>query len=240
MSLTRVLRYLLLVCIIATLDAFQVPITRCSRVTNVLSSTWPRKINCSGFSLPTHNNPRWTREELPQGRSKTSLAGFLPPSGGGSKKSELGDLVTTAFVFFGLAAFFISPLGGVFFAIFNSLLALTILVPVGAIVAFNVYLYFNTTTGLCPNCNAPVKVMNDESPSFCFTCGAVVQAKDGKIYLANPNNNLMENEEGGVFTTWIDGLSGVRRTPVDGNERRKTSIKTTKTTIIDVDVERDD
>jgi hypothetical protein len=237
------LRLLLLACSLAGLDSFQAPtvVSRVSRMTTVAPVPW----QCSpaaGFSLSTtrHHCPRWTLQTLQQGRSsKTLLTAFLPPGGGGDKKSQLGELATTILSFLAIAAFFISPLGGLFFALFNSLLALAILVPIGAIAAFNVWQYFNTVTGPCPSCGFPVKAMKDESPSFCFNCGAIVQAKDDTIYLANPTNiEMMDDEDGNVFAMWMDELSGVRRTPVDEDQRP--NIKSTKTTIIDVDVERDD
>lgn len=241
LNMKALLRLALIAFSLAGRDSFQTRVVvRCSR----------------SLHQPPSGFPFLTLPQQQQGRSKTtSLSAFLPPSGGGGKKSELGEIATTVLTFLGITAFFISPLGGLFFALFNSLLALAILVPIGGIVAFNVWQYFNTTTGTCPNCGSPVKAMNDESPSFCFTCGAIVQAKDGQIFLANPNNinggdNMKDGfvQDGSVFTTWIDEWSGVRRTPngeddvVQGTASTPTikSSSSRKTPIIDVDVERDD
>jgi len=178
------------------------------------------------------------REQQPPSQisSKTRLAMFLPPSGGGGgggKKQELGELATAVLTFLGVALFFASPLGGIFFALFNSLLAISILLPIGGFVAFNIWQFVNTTTGPCPNCGVPVRAMKDGSPSFCFNCGSILQSKDGKLYLANPNVEFEESP-----FVWLDELGGVRRTPVD--EKEKENRIRREQTIIDVDVEKED
>jgi hypothetical protein len=179
----------------------------------------------------------------------TQLSAFLPPSGegGDGKKQELGELVKTTFTFLAVLAFFVSPLGGLFFALFNSLLTLVILLPVGAIVAFNVWQYLTTQIGPCPSCGAPVRVLKDESPSFCFNCGAIVQAKgnDNTIYLVNPNQGSIlrdDSEAEQAAFGWWEDLTGVRTTGVYQQPPPSSSSKTTtiKTTIIDVDVEREE
>lgn len=207
-------------------------------------SAWPP---ARGFASSSTKRDLSFKEEPRRRRHPTSLSAFLPPSGGGGSKSGLGELASTVLTFVGVAAFFLSPLGGLFFALFNSLFALAILLPIGGIVAFNVWQYFNTTTGPCPNCAAPVKAFKDESPSVCFNCGSIVQSKDGQIYIANVNNNNgMMDEPENVFATWMDGLSGVRRTNAafDDDARRPDAptkkSRSTTTTIIDVDVTRDD
>ena len=176
-------------------------------------------------------------------RRATRLTAFLPPGGGGSgddRSDGLGDVTTAILTFAGITLFFLSPLGGLFFAVFNSLLALAILIPLGGFVAFQVWIYLNTVKGNCPNCATPVQATKDGSPSLCFNCGAVVQAKDGEIYLANPNPRdiFVDEVDDAVVDmnsmgSWINGMSGQRGRSDIGK------ISST-TTIIDVDAKRDD
>jgi len=189
-----------------------------------------------------HHATRMQQVSLARKSSSTQLSMFLPPGGGGSNnKSELGQIATAVLTFAAVTLFFISPLGGLFFALFNSLLALSILIPVGAFVAFQVWSYLNTVTGVCPNCTAQVKATKDGSPSLCFNCGAIVQAKDGEIYLANPNQRdiFAEDAEPSVMN-WFDGINGGARAPSAPDVKKKTTRTTINTTIIDVDVTRDD
>jgi hypothetical protein len=111
--------------------------------------------------------------------------GYQLPEGGGPKNDkELDPLVTTVLSLVGVVAFFVSPLGGIFFAITNSLFVLALLIPVTAVVAFQGWQFFNTVTGPCPECGAPVQVVKGDtkgvnvepSPSICLNCGSVVQA----------------------------------------------------------------
>ena len=53
----------------------------------------------------------------------------LPPSGGGGGKSDLEALIPTIVSTVLIVAFFASPLGGIFFAIFNSIFLLALLTP---------------------------------------------------------------------------------------------------------------
>jgi len=168
--------------------------------------------------------------------SRTQLRAFLPPGGGNNRSGGLGQVATAALTFLAVVAFFLSPLGALFFAVFNSLVALSILIPVGAFVAFQIWQYFYTVKGPCPNCAAPCQVTKDGAPSICFNCGAIVQARGDDIYLANPNNNGdMFVEDDDVVTSWFDELSGRGRTPPG-----TTTVRKTTTTIIDVDAKDDD
>lgn len=173
----------------------------------------------------------------------TQLAAFLPPSGGGGGGDNgdrsgdgLGAVATSVLTFAGITLFFLSPLGGLFFAVFNSLLALAILIPVGGFVAFQVWTYLNTVQGNCANCGAPVQVMKDGTPSICLSCGSIVQAKDGEIYLANPNARrdiFVDDENVAPMGGWINGQGS----SLGGRTETR---RTTSTTIIDVDVKLDD
>ena len=169
--------------------------------------------------------------------SETALTMFLPPPGGGGGGNEddgLGKVASGILTFLGVTAFFLSPLGGLFFAFFNSLIALAFLIPVGGIAAFNIWQFTNTIAEPCPNCGVPARAVKDGSPSFCLNCGSVLQARDGKIFMANPNAMSDLTEKDNVFG-WLEELGGVRRTPLE--EEKK---KTRERTIIDIDVEETD
>lgn len=165
---------------------------------------------------------------------------FLPPAGRGNKQDGLGKVVGGVLTLLAVGVFLASPLGSIVFAIFNSILAFVILAPIAAVVAFNVWQYATTISGNCPNCGSPVRVMKDQSPSFCFSCGSILQAKDDQIFIANLNNNLdysvddkvIVQDESSIGASWFDDISGVQRRP--GTK------STVKRTIIDVEIESDD
>ena len=227
---------------LTAIQAFHVP----ARVsTTTTTGTAPRMRR--GFSSFQHSptitrNPIAPTTRLPTkaATSATQLRAFLPPSGGGNRRSGLGPVVTAVLTLVGVTAFFFSPLGAIFFGLVNSLILLSILIPVFGFVAFQIWTYFNTITAPCPNCAAPVTVTKDGAPSFCFNCGAIVQARgDDQIYLANLGNRggvFAEEEEDDVVSAWFDELGGVHRSPPGGTRATKT---TRTTTIIDVDVEDD-
>jgi hypothetical protein len=179
-------------------------------------------------------NPLWKRQPQMSSffmdRSPSSLSMFLPPGDGNNdKSSEVREVTSAILTFAGMALFFISPLGGIFFALFNSFLAFVILLPVGAFAALNVWQYFNTVTGTCPNCGAGMKALKDESPTICLNCGSIVQAKGGQIYLANTNNEMMYPEP---FLSFDDDRNDGSQTSRRGSSKRST--------IIDVDVKEID
>jgi hypothetical protein len=221
--------------------------------------------------LPSRHDHPYRRRKNSNSNSPSSsssllvLSMFLPPDGGGGKKgntsssTELSELTSTIVTLLAVTAFFVSPLGGIFFALFNSFVAFLILAPITAIAAFNLWEYFNTITGTCPNCNSPIKVLTDEAtPTICFNCGAIVQSKDGNIYLANSNNINSNNDDGrmknakdngNMFTTILEEMINTNaRTNDDeddslfgrGIQRPQSSKKNSpKNTVIDVDVIED-
>ena len=201
--------------------------------------------------------------------SSSALSMFLPPGGDGdnnSNNSELKELTSTILTFFGIVAFFVSPLGGIFFTLFNSFIAFLILAPIGLFMALNIWEYFNTITGVCPNCQAPIKVLKNETPTICYNCGSIVQAKDGNVYLANPKNqnnmygNGAENlspMNRNMFSTIFEEITTVlTNNDDDPNDDNGTQIQSprsssspstatsnknrNKNTIIDVDVINED
>jgi hypothetical protein len=199
--------------------------------------------------------PKLTYIRYSSSSSSTTTAlnmGFLPPGGGGQNNQEpgggrgLGEIAGGVLTLLAVGAFFASPLGGLVFAVFNSFLALLILLPIAAVVGFNVWQYVSTQNGICPNCGAPVQVLKDEqTPSICFNCGSILQVKGDQIYLANLNNvinpNAAEDDvvvvvEETLARSWLDGVSGVQR-PQPSSSSRPTTVEKKMNNIIDVEVE---
>jgi len=138
----------------------------------------------------------------------------LPPGGGGGGgkdkdglKEILGGVATIA----GLAIFFLSPLGSLFFAITNSLLLLVFLLPVAAYVAFNAWQYFKTIKGPCPKCGAPCQVIKNEAnsepfPSLCFNCGVALQASSDQTRIEIPLGSTVIDEDLRASDSIFDSL----------------------------------
>ena len=164
----------------------------------------------------------------------------LPPSGGG--KDDLKGIVGGLVVVVATIAFFASPLGAFFFAVFNSIFLLTLLIPVFAYVGFNVWQYFNTITGPCPSCGAPVRVVKstgiDQNPSLCLNCGSVVQASfdNEDIEIASQLDGVV-NENASFFNSFFGGET--IRTVVTETDRPADK-KRRERTVIDVDAEDED
>lgn len=185
-------------------------------------------------SVPPRRN--YVHQSFSGSRLPSSLSMFLPPGeGNNNKAAEFRELTSAIFTFVGITLFFISPLGGLFFALFNSFLAFIILLPIGAFTVLNVWQYFNTVTGSCPTCGVGVKVLKDESPTICLNCGSIIQAKDGQIYLASTNNNEMRDvsSPASIFSSWMNEFGSGR---IVDSEARKQS----RSTVIDVDVKEID
>lgn len=155
----------------------------------------------------------------------------LPP--GKKNDNGLSEILMGALSIVGLIAFFASPLGGLFFAAINSVLALLFITPLVFIVGFNAWQYFNTVEGNCPSCSAPMRVLKDGSPSICFNCGSVVQNNDGKLDFA-PNVDQFEQEES-IFSFFDQALSTTSPKKESGESRKDQYRR--ETTVIDVDVE---
>ena len=180
----------------------------------------------------------------------------LPPSGGGGGGRWKEDFLVPLGSLVGLALFFASPLGGIFFAITNSLLVLAFVSPFLLFLGFQAWQFFYTIESPCPNCDAPVRILkNDESaqPSICFNCGSLVrqsQVGDG-LELCGPspndsffnsnngNNNDFFRSMGDIFSDSSDsGMDSSNDNSMDPKRRQETFKK--ERTIIDVEVKRDD
>jgi hypothetical protein len=194
-------------------------------------------------------------------RSTTSLnMGFnLPPGGGGNKPNPLADLLPSIVTIVGIALFFASPLGAIFFAITNSLLALAVITPLVLFVVFQIWAKTNTIEAACPNCSAPVVVLKNGPEGMettpCLNCGSMVRpTQDGSgVELCNaaPDFTDMGDDSGGSIFDFLTSFGGQddqsTSTPkVQGSQSsssksddRKNKAKR-ESTIIDVDVSKDD
>lgn len=111
-----------------------------------------------------------------------------------------------------LVLFFASPLGGIFFAITNSLFALAILTPFLIFGGFQVWSALFTIEAPCPSCGVlPVRVLkNGNEPSICLNCGAYSRANakgDGLELCNNPADMMGGNGLGGA-SSLFDALFG--------------------------------
>jgi hypothetical protein len=159
----------------------------------------------------------------------------LPPSGGGGNKNELVSVLQSVAGLVLFVGFFLSPVGGFVLSIFNSFLLLALLIPVAGVVGFQVWQYFNTMKGACPNCGAEVQVLKSQpdvpdTPTICFSCGAIIQANYDNTGIDNVTgrNSISDNES--PFNSLFD-LFGGAPTSSDGLSQRTTS--SSSTTIVD-------
>lgn len=195
----------------------------------------------------------------------------LPPGGGGNNnKNDIGSIGKSALTVLGIIAFFASPLGGIFFAITNSILLLLFSIPVVAFIAFQVYQKTQTIEAPCPGCGAPTRVVKDFSvdgegamPNVCVSCGTFVKSSpDGKSVIdMNANSNsifnndvILDPTEDGIYTQQQGGVSspfesivsdlmnGATNTGVSSEEqlKEKENQFRREQTIIDVEVTDED
>jgi hypothetical protein len=156
----------------------------------------------------------------------------LPP---GRNQNDLGDLLKLAGTLILAVAFFVSPLGGIVLGIINSFFLLTILLPIMGGIGIAAWQYFNTITGVCPNCGAPVRVLKAKEdgtaePSICFTCGSILQAKYDNSGIDNitGRNTLDDLSRGSGSPFGGGGLFDI----FGGGGGAPTSVSTTTTTVI--------
>jgi hypothetical protein len=237
-------------------------------------------VKVNGFAMPRHHilertkttpstpflvEPLTTFRQSPFGTKRRSniichLSYNLPPSGGGKKNNDIQGILTGVGSLAALVLFLVSPLGGIFFAITNSIVMFTILLPVIAVIAFYVWQYTSTIEGVCPSCGAPVRVLKDrEQPSICFSCGAFLQSSiDGNVIeFSNLGNSVMDiGIDADLDSTRIDSAASILdmlfNTPTEQNSDPSGSIPGSSSsseakasqyrrerTIIDVDIEED-
>lgn len=174
----------------------------------------------------------------------------LPPGGGGGGKNEVVDILKGVGGVALFLAFFASPLGSIFFGLLNSFLFLSFLVPLLGVVGFQAWQYFNTISGVCPNCNAPATVMKSNDgesvPNVCFNCGAILQANYDNTGIDNvTGRNSVDNmsEPTSIFDIFGPGTTTTTTTTIGDESSPEARGKRTKTrnenTIIDVEIEDD-
>ncbi|KAL7572004.1 hypothetical protein ACA910_001659 [Epithemia clementina (nom. ined.)] len=159
-----------------------------------------------------------------------------PPKGG-----PLREILTGAVTLLAIVAFFASPLGGIFFAIVNSFFVLSLLTPFVLWLGFQVWQFFFTIEGPCPNCSAPLRIVKDQnSPSFCLNCGTVVQATDDgngiDFYYDKELRDQQRIVDEGYTASILDNLFGGGTRVLSTPEQRQAKYKR-ETTIIDVEFE---
>jgi len=165
----------------------------------------------------------------------------LPPSGGGGNKfSDILPFVLTASA---LTLFFLSPLGGLFFAVTNTLFVLAILTPIAFIIGFQLWSAFNTLEGTCPNCGAKVVVLKSSYDSnLCLNCGSLIRAtadnKGVELCNAPPSDEFfdIDSGNGGLFDIFGSPPTSTSQGGKSMVDKKK--IKRERT-IIDVDIEED-
>ncbi len=211
------------------------------------SSKWTRSYSESWKSKALISR---TREDK-RSSTSTSLSMYnLPP---GKSDNELGDLLKLAGSLVLVVAFFVSPLGGIVLGIFNSFLLLTILLPIMGAVGISVWQYFNTMTGVCPSCGAPVRVLKSKKeglaePSICFNCGSILQANYDNSGIDNiTGRNTIDDISnspfgGGLFDIFASAPTSVSKTTTvikEDKGSQKSKIRR-ESTIIDVEVDNDE
>ena len=175
----------------------------------------------------------------------------LPPAGGGGPKNELEAILPTIVTGVLIALFFASPLGGIFFAVFNSIFVLALLTPFVLFGGFQLWKTFYTIEAPCPSCGATVGVLKNGEPSVCINCGAFSRANEKGVGIElcnNPNDIMgggtlfdslfgpgMGNGMSGGFDNVVENVSSNKNTPSDDPVKKAKR----QGTIIDVDVERD-
>jgi len=109
--------------------------------------------------------------------------------------------------------FFASPLGGIFFAVTNSLFVLALITPLVLFAGFKIYTALYTVEAPCPSCGVlPVRVLKNGEPGVCLNCGAfsrVDEKGDGLELCNNPYDSVLnENGGGGMFDALFGGGGG--------------------------------
>lgn len=175
----------------------------------------------------------------------------LPPSGPKGPLEQIQAILPTIGTALLVALFFASPLGGLFFALFNSIFVLALLTPLILYGGFQIWSALYIIEAPCPSCGViPIRVLkNGGEPSICINCGSLSRANangDGLELCNNPNDMIGGLDGGSLFDSLFGmGGNGVSDYDVfDSGSKRDSSEDQAKkakrqATVIDVDVERD-
>jgi hypothetical protein len=179
----------------------------------------------------------------------------LPPSGPKGPMDQINAILPNLATGLLVVLFFASPLGGIFFAITNSIFVLALLTPFVLFGGFQLWSSLYTIEAPCPSCGAiPVRALKNGEPSMCLNCGAFSRANekgDGLELCNNPNDIMGMGSGLGGASSLFDALFGEPGGEggisdfdvIDGpkkdspDERAKKAKR--QATIIDVDVERE-
>ena len=157
----------------------------------------------------------------PSRKTSLQMSFNLPPGKGGGPGSDLEAILPGIVTVAGLVLFFSSPLGGIFFAVTNSLFALAFITPVVAYVAFQIWQSLNTVAAPCPSCGSTVRTIKDDGgqPSICFSCGQFVRTnreKNGVELCNNPNDTMGGGSGmGSLFEELLGGPGAAQQQPGD-------------------------
>ncbi len=181
-----------------------------------------------------------------------SMGYQLPPSGPKGPSEQIQAILPTIGTALLVALFFASPLGGLFFALFNSIFVLALLTPLILYGGFQIWSALYTIEAPCPSCGViPIRVLkNGGEPSICINCGSLSRANangDG-LELCNNPNDMIGGIGGGSLFDSLCGMGGNGMSDYDdvadsGSKRESSEEKAKKAkrqaTVIDVDVERE-
>jgi len=244
-SLKAVSHVTLFLALISSVQSFNGPLTR----TPSLSSC-RRSFSSIAFDLVNERNDQKSRAvfEIKSTTltSSTSLNMYNLPPEDNNNRNPISDILPGFVTLFGLTAFFMSPLGGIFFAITNSLLLISFLTPVLLFVGFQIWKSVNTIDGACPSCGSPTFVMKDDQPSVCFNCGAILRSTQDKkgIELCNVAPSFEDDKSdlfrgnGSIFDLFGQPNFDLADESVIPTEE-KSKKKKRETTVIDVEVSDD-
>jgi hypothetical protein len=207
------------------------------------------------FFTNFHENVKFPQAQAQSSSSSTTslqMGYNLPPGGSGGSGGpgdKIMEFITPVLTIGAVVLFFMSPLGGIFFAITNSLFILALITPIVIGVGFNVWQSLYTIEGACPNCGSPARVLKDEEagPNVCLACGQLIRAtvdKDGIELCNNPNDIFDEKSRVSSFFDIFTSDRSVYEetttttTVVDAAQKRKDQTRREQT-IIDIDVDKD-
>lgn len=186
-------------------------------------------------------------------RSTKLHMSYLPPGGGNEKDknflTDISDALPGIGLAVGITLFFLSPLGGIFFAITNSLFVLALLTPFVLFAGFQLWTKLNTVQGECPSCSQPVVVLNsdDGAPSMCLSCGVAVRATKDKKSVELCSGTTMDDSFFDTDTGSSNGMDAfmdiLKSNSSSEQEMKKEDVlkkATRERTVIDVDVDVQD
>lgn len=223
----------ILLSVTAICEGFTLPRSSAFAVTK--STTPPSTFRGHSNLIKAHPTHLARNKSINKNPTTLLRMSYLPPSNDDSGiKSIITPIVTVA----ALLLFFASPLGGIFFAITNSIFLIVFLTPVLLIAGFQVWSALNTVKGPCPSCQEPVVALKEGEPTLCLNCGSMVRATRDQKGLELCGRGLDELENNGGFFDLFDGGGGgggvKKDDPGDGNRLKK------ERTVIDVDFQKDD